>query len=123
MDELIKRLRCIAKVSYGATIEEAREVCRVQREAADALTSQQARITALEDEVKALRKDAERYRWLKSRTRCFSLDMGGRHRYDPSSAFMRLQGPTLDDAFDAAIAKDKAALSAASDGGKENGCG
>ncbi|WP_321865677.1 hypothetical protein [Paraburkholderia tropica] len=47
-------------------------------------------------------EDAARYRWLKANTRAFSLDMGGNHRYDPSRAFMKLRGPSLDDAFDAA---------------------
>lgn len=39
----------------------------VEQAALYALTSQQARITALEDEVKALRKAAERYQWLNDR--------------------------------------------------------
>jgi hypothetical protein len=51
--DLIARLRRIAKVSYGATIEEGREVSKTQREAADALTRLSQRIAAIEAELAA----------------------------------------------------------------------
>jgi hypothetical protein len=52
--ELAIALRRIAKVSYGATIEEARSVSKTQRDAADLIEQQADRITALESERDAL---------------------------------------------------------------------
>jgi hypothetical protein len=54
VEDLINALRRIAKVSYGATIEEARSVSKTQREAADLLEQQSAHLTALESERDAL---------------------------------------------------------------------
>jgi len=54
VEDLINALRRIAKVSYGATIEEARSVSKTQREAADLLEQQSDRLTALESERDAL---------------------------------------------------------------------
>lgn len=65
--ELANALRRIAKISYGATIEEGRSVSRTQRDAADALEANAALIALLraslrqsEDEVDGLRRDAVR---------------------------------------------------------------
>ena len=57
--ELAIALRRIAKVSYGATIEEARSVSKTQRDAADLIEQQAARITALESERATLLHDVE----------------------------------------------------------------
>jgi len=46
--ELVNALRRIAKVSYGASIEEARSVSKTQRYAADLIEQQAARIAELE---------------------------------------------------------------------------
>lgn len=56
-DELIKALRRIAKVSYGATIEEARSVSKTQREAADLIEQQAARIAELATDLERTRQD------------------------------------------------------------------
>jgi hypothetical protein len=50
-------------------------------------------------------KDAARYRFLKARTRVFSLDMGSQHTYVMDYSIARLRGPSLDAAIDAAIEK------------------
>lgn len=46
--QLANDLRRIAKISYGATIEEARSVGKTQRDAAALIEQQAARIAALE---------------------------------------------------------------------------
>lgn len=52
-DDLVKALRRIAKISYGATIDEARSVSKTQRDAA-ALIEQQAKdLTALREDIEA----------------------------------------------------------------------
>lgn len=52
-DELIGVLRRIAKISYGATIEEARSVSKTQRDAADLIEQQQRDLTALREDIEA----------------------------------------------------------------------
>jgi len=49
-------------------------------------------------------RDAERYRFIKSKTKTFSLDMGGNHTYVMDFSIARLRGPSLDAAIDAAVA-------------------
>ena len=64
VEDLISSLRRIAKVSYGATIEEARMVSKTQRDAAELIEQQAARITALESERATLLHDVEIHaRW------------------------------------------------------------
>jgi hypothetical protein len=74
VEDLISSLRRIAKVSYGATIEEARMVSKTQRDAAELIEQQAARIAALESEratllhdVEIHARDARRYRWLRAK--------------------------------------------------------
>ncbi|MFP3708678.1 hypothetical protein SB783_32170 [Paraburkholderia sp. SIMBA_009] len=50
---LINDLRRIAKVSYGATIEEAKSVSNTQREAADLIEQQAKDIAALREDIEA----------------------------------------------------------------------
>lgn len=57
--ELINALRRIAKISYGATIDEARSVSKIQRDAADLLEQQAARIAELEALSATLKREAQ----------------------------------------------------------------
>ncbi|QGZ66326.1 hypothetical protein [Paraburkholderia acidisoli] len=112
-----KRLRDRADLGDMGRKPEKKDLLRI---AADLIEQQARDLAALRQDIEAQiqiakeareraeenLKDAKRYRWLRSRTRCFALDMGGKHRYDPSGAFLRLAGPSIDDAFDAAIEKD-----------------
>jgi len=58
----------------------------------------------LKAENEALRKDAERYRWLKDQGhfRAMSIDMGGNHTWTGMGRNVGC-GPTVDDAIDAAL--------------------
>lgn len=58
---------------------------------------------ALEAERDALRRDAERYVWLRKRFRVFGLNIDGQHHWCPTGEVGRIQGPTLDAAIDAAM--------------------
>lgn len=59
-------------------------------------------IAALEAENAELRKDAERYRWLRKQFRAMSLDMGGNHCWVQRSSGA-IRGPSVDEAVDAAL--------------------
>lgn len=112
MDELIKRLRERSAEFLGFRTYVAMEIS----EAADALTSQQSRITALENEVKALRRDAERWRTeiqLRNNPTVAIFFYGNEGRCSiHRNGVVIAQGDTYEKAIDAAVA-----LSAASDGG------
>ncbi|CAG4889587.1 hypothetical protein [Paraburkholderia gardini] len=77
VEDLINALRRIAKISYGATIEEARSVGKTQREAADLIEQQAARIAVLEQELRNIANadtvawdDPSQFEaWAKSRAR------------------------------------------------------
>lgn len=56
-NEVINALHRIAKISYGATIDEARDVSKTQREAADLLEQQAARIAELATDLERTRQD------------------------------------------------------------------
>jgi hypothetical protein len=47
-------------------------------------------------------KDAARYRFIKSKVKTFSLDMGGNHTYVMDYSIARVRGPSLDAAIDRA---------------------
>lgn len=110
MDELIKDLReaLYGPAQWGDTVLMSRAI--------DALTGQQSRITALEDEVKALRKDAERWRTemqLRDNPTVAIFFYGNEGRCSiHRNGVVIAQGDTYAKAIDAVIA-----LSAASDGG------
>lgn len=55
-------------------------------------------------EIDALRKDAERYRWLEKRFRVFGLDIDGKHTWAPLGDVVRIRGVTFGAAIDAALA-------------------
>lgn len=77
VEDVINALRRIAKVSYGETIEEARSVGKTQREAADLIEQQVARIAELEQELRNIANadtvawddPTEFEAWAKSRAR------------------------------------------------------
>lgn len=73
----------------------------LRREAADAIDLLLAEVEA----AAADKRDAERYRFIKSKTKTFSLDMSGQHTYVVDFAIARLRGPSLDQAVDAALAQ------------------
>lgn len=64
-------------------------------------------IDALRAEVAALRQDAARYRWLRSRFRVFGPHIDGQHGWCAMGDIGRLRGPNFDAAIDAALAAHK----------------
>jgi len=52
-DDLTKRLRRIAKISYGATIEEAKDVSKALQEAADLIDQKDRDLAALKSDIEA----------------------------------------------------------------------
>lgn len=109
-DDLVKALRRIAKISYGATIDEARSVSKVQRDAADLIEQHSRDLAALREDIEAqiriaseeaaradsFGRDAARYRWIRNGHICM-----GRQ------STLLMTGGALDDAIDAAISKEK----------------
>jgi len=64
-------------------------------------------IVALRAEVAALRQDAARYRWLRSRFRVFGPHIDGQHGWCAMGDIGRLRGPNFDAAIDAALPAQK----------------
>lgn len=63
------------------------------------------RLCAALEAAAADKRDAERYRFIKSKTKTFSLDMSGQHTYVVDFAIARLKGPSLERAIDEAISQ------------------
>jgi hypothetical protein len=61
---------------------------------------------ALQAKLTEAQRDAARYQHIRPMARVMSLDMGGKHTYAMAGGFLRLRGPSLDAAIDAAIGRD-----------------
>ena len=95
-------IRCVREADYDALLQRLNETLEKHR-------STFTQLEQKERDCEELRKDAERYRFLKDHGhfRAMSMDMGGNHSWTGMGRNVG-KGPRVDEAIDVARAKESA---------------